>query len=163
MSQFGACCASTEQRRRCPLSPRCWQGGEAAGTFPAVSSWEEPGYSHFGGCRVEFFIFHRWEDEAETFPLMSRWSRGLSVSFSVPGALFCSGTELMANVWPRHFGFVFFPPLLSGWLHLRGSISVHSLSPLPSVQAQSFSSAEASNPSSASHFPAPLPLFAALK
>lgn len=109
MSQFGARCASTEQRRRCPLSPRCWQGGEAAGTFLAVSSWEEPGYSHFGGCRVEFFIFHRWGDEAETFPLMSRWSRGLSVSFSVPGALFCSGMELMANVRPRHFGFVFLP------------------------------------------------------
>lgn len=123
MSQFGARCASTEQHRRCPLSPRCWQGGEAAGTFLAVSSWEEPGYSHFGGCRVEFFIFHRWEDEAETFPLMSRWSRGLSVSFSVPGALFCSGTELMANVWPRHFGFVFFPSsslwlVASSWFNL---------------------------------------------
>lgn len=123
MSQFGARCASTEQCRRCPLSPRCWQGGEAAGTFLAVSSWEEPGYSHFGGCRVEFFIFHRWGDETETFPLMSRWSRGLSISFSVPGAVFCSGMELMANVRPRHFGFVFFPSsslwlVASSWFNL---------------------------------------------
>lgn len=113
MSQFGGCCASTEQHRGCPLSPRCWQGGEAAGTFLAVSSWEEPGYSHFGGCRVEFFIFHRWGDEAETFPLMSRWSRGLSVSFSVPGALFCSGMELMANVSATTFWVCFFSLLFS--------------------------------------------------
>lgn len=90
--------------------PGCFLLG-GAGIFP------------FRGLQSGIFHFSPLGDEAETFPLMSCWSRGLSVSFSVPGAVFCSGMELMANVRPRHFGFVFFPSsslwlVASSWFNL---------------------------------------------